>query len=85
MFLWRQEDTSSLRLFSVGSSGWQMIKNFSVRQRLHLLLEMLYGECNERMRQEIKCSMLLWKCCMLSNGKDHLGLGCFAVRSNPLH
>lgn len=26
-----------------------------------------------------------WKCRMLSNGKDHLGLGCFAVRSNPLH
>ena len=59
MFLWWQEDTSSLRLFSVDSSGRQMIRNFSLRQRLHLLLELLYGECDERMRQEIKCSMLL--------------------------
>ena len=70
MFLWRQEDTSSLRLFSVGSSGWQMIKNFSVRQRLHLLLELLYGECNERMRQEIKRSMFLSlrvQMCLLSS------------------
>ena len=51
---------SSLRLFSVDSSGRQMIRNFSsLRQRLHLLLELLYGECDERMRQEIKCSMLL--------------------------
>ena len=59
MFLWRWEDTSLLRLFSVDSSGRQMIRNFSLRQRLHLLLELLYGECDERMRQEIKCSMLL--------------------------
>ena len=36
MFLWRQEDTSSLRLFSLG-------------QRSHLLLELLYGVCDERM------------------------------------
>ena len=49
MFLWRQEDTSSLRLFSVDSSGRQMIRNFSLRQRLHLLLELLYGKCDERM------------------------------------
>ena len=53
MFLWRQEDTSSLRLFSVDSLGQQMIGNFSLKQRLHLLLELLYGECDERMRQEI--------------------------------
>ena len=59
LFLWRQEDTSSLRLFSVDSSGRRMIRNFSLRQRLHLLLELLYGECDTRMRQEIKCSMLL--------------------------
>ena len=59
MFLWRQEDTSSVRLFSVDSSGRQVIRNFSLRQRLHLLLELLYGECDERMHQEIKCSMLL--------------------------
>ena len=31
-----------------------MISNFSLRQRLHLLLELLYGECDARMRQEIK-------------------------------
>ena len=36
-----------------------MISNFSLRQRLHLLLELLYGECDVRMRQEIKFSMLL--------------------------
>ena len=70
MFLWRQEDTSSLLLFSVDSSGRQMIRNFSLRQRLHLLLELLYGECDERMRQEIKCSMLLSlrvQICLLSS------------------
>ena len=70
MFLWRQEDTSSLRLFSVDSSGRQMIRNFSLRQRLHLLLELLYCECDERMRQEIKCSMLLSlrvQICLLSS------------------
>ena len=53
LFLWQQEDTSSLRLFSVDSSGRQMISNFSLRQRLHLLLELLYGKCDARMRQEI--------------------------------
>ena len=30
-----------------------MIRNFSFRQRLHLLLELLYGECEDRMRHEI--------------------------------
>ena len=65
---------SSLRLVSVDSSGQQMIRNlrnfFSLRQRLHLLLELLYGECDERMRQEIKCSMLLSlrvQICLLSS------------------
>ena len=70
LFLWRREDTISLRLFSVDSSGRQMIRNFSLRQRLHLLLELLYGECDERMRQEIKCSMLLSlrvQMCLLSS------------------
>ena len=38
---------SSSRLFSVDSSGRQMIRNFSLRQRLHLLLELSYGECDE--------------------------------------
>ena len=55
LFLRRQGDTSSLCLFSVDSSG----RYFPLRQRLHLLLELLYGECDGRMRQEIKCSMLL--------------------------
>ena len=31
-----------------------MISNFSLRQRLHLLLELLNGECDARMRQEIR-------------------------------
>ena len=57
-------------MLSDDSSGWQMIRNFSLRQRLHLLLELLYGECDERMRQEIKCSMLLSlrvQMCLLSS------------------
>ena len=29
------------------------IRNFSLRHKLHLLLALLYGECDERMRQEI--------------------------------
>ena len=47
-----------------------MISNFSLRQRLHLLLELLYGECDARMRQEIKCWMLLSlrvQICLLSS------------------
>ena len=47
-----------------------MISNFSLRQRLHLLLELLYGECDARMRQKIKCSMLLSlrvQICLLSS------------------
>ena len=70
--MWRHEDTGSLRLFSVDSSGRQMIRNFSLRHRLHLLLELSYGECDERMRQEIKCSMLLSlrvQICLLSTVK----------------
>ena len=50
LFLWQHEDKSSLRLFSVDSSGRQMTRNFSLRQRLNPLLELL--------REEIKCSML---------------------------
>ena len=70
LFLWRQEDTSSLRLFRVDSSGRRMISNFSFRQRLHLLLELLYDECDARMCQGIKCSMLLSlrvQICLLSS------------------
>ena len=57
-------------VFCVDSSGRQMIRNFSLRQRIHLLLELLYGECDERMRREIKCSMLLSlrvQMCLLSS------------------
>ena len=36
-----------------------MIKNFSPRQRLHRLLELLYGERDEMIRHEIEWSMLL--------------------------
>ena len=47
----------------------RMIRN-SLSQSLHLLLELLYGECDERIRQEIKCSML-WslrvQMCLLSS------------------
>ena len=32
LFLWRQEDTSSLRLFTIDNSGRQMIRNFSMGQ-----------------------------------------------------
>lgn len=70
LFLWRQEDTSSLRLFSVDSSGRQIITYFSLRHKLHLLLELLYGECDEKMRQAIECSMLLSlrsQMCLLSS------------------
>ena len=41
LILCRHEDTSSLRLFSDNRSGRQIIKNFSFRQMLHLLLELL--------------------------------------------
>ena len=53
------EDTSSFRVFSDDSSGRQIIRNFSFRQRLHLLFELLYGELDERMRHEMKKLMLL--------------------------
>ena len=41
LFLWWHEDTCSLRLLSDDNSGWWMISNFSLRQRLHLLLALL--------------------------------------------
>ena len=53
------KDTSSFRLFSDDSSGRQIIRNFSFRQRLHLLFELLYGKLDERMRHEMKKLMLL--------------------------
>ena len=36
-----------------------MVRNFSLRQRLHLLLALFLGELDERMRHEIKWSILL--------------------------
>ena len=36
LFLWRHEDTSSLRLLSDDNSGRRMMSNFSLRRRLHL-------------------------------------------------
>ena len=38
-----------------------MISNFSLRQRLHLLLELLYGECDARMRQEIVFDVVVFE------------------------
>ena len=46
-----------------------MISNFSLRQRLHLLVALLWGELDERMHHEIKWSMLLFlrvQMCLLS-------------------
>ncbi len=83
LFLWRQEDTSSLRLFRVDSSGRQMIRNFSLRQRLHLLLELLYAELDERMRQEMRWSMLLSlrvHMCLLSS----VAFLCFVFRNDAV-
>ena len=48
-------------MFSVDSSGRQIIRNFPLRQRLHLLLELLYGECDERMRQEIVFDVVVFE------------------------
>ena len=41
LFLCQHEDASLLRLFSDERSGGQIIRNFSFRQRLHLLLKLL--------------------------------------------
>ena len=63
LLLWRQEDTRSLRLLSDDRS------NFSLRQRLHLLLELLQDELDE-MIYEIEQSMLLSlriQICLLSS------------------
>ena len=46
-------------MFSDDSSDRQIIRNFSFRQRLHLLFELLYGKLDERMRIEMKKLMLL--------------------------
>ena len=38
-----------------------MIRNFSFRQRLRLLLELLYGECEDRMRHEIVFNVVVFE------------------------
>ena len=48
LFLCRHEDTSLLRLFSDERSGRQIVRNFSFRQGLHLLLELLKGELDDK-------------------------------------
>ena len=47
-----------------------MISNFSLKQRLHLFLALLYGDLDERMHHEIKWSMsfsLRVQICLLSS------------------
>ena len=63
----RHEDTSSFRLFSDDSSGRQIIGNFSFRQRLHLLFELLYGKLDERMRHELMLLSLRVQMYLLSS------------------
>ena len=43
LFLWWHELANSLRLLRLHSFFLQIIKDFSVRQRLHFLLILLYG------------------------------------------
>ena len=43
LFLWGHELTNSFLLFSVHKSFLQIIKNFSLRHRLHFLLILSYG------------------------------------------
>jgi len=43
LFLWWHELANSLRLLRLHSSFLQIIKNFSLRQRIHFLLILLYG------------------------------------------
>ena len=42
-FLWCHELANSLRLLRLHSYFLQIIRNFSLRQRLHFLLILLYG------------------------------------------
>ena len=60
-----------------------MITHFPLSKRLHLLLELLYDECDETMRQEIRCSMLLSlrvQICLLSS----VEFLCFARRNDAV-
>ncbi len=65
-----QEETNSLRLFNVACSGLHIIKNFSQRQRLHLLDAQLYGFARFRVFHFIVKSILLRfnsQICLLSS------------------
>ena len=69
--------TSSLRLFKVDNSGLQIIKNFSHKDRLHLLLAGLYGFARLRIFQVIWCAVLLFfrsQICLLSSVLDFLDI-----------
>ena len=82
-FLWRHADTSSLPLLSDDNSSGQIMGNFSLRQRLHLLLALLKGDLDERMRHEIKWSMLFSlriQICLLSS----IEFLCFVCRNDAV-
>ena len=60
-----------------------MISNFSLRQKLHLLLALLLGDLDERMRHEIKWSMsfsLRVQMCFLSS----VEFLCFVCRNDAV-
>ena len=64
------QQTSSLLLLNDDNSGLQMTSNFSLKQRLHLLLLLLWGDLDEIMHHEIKWSMffsLRVQICLLSS------------------
>ena len=58
MCLWGHDDTSSLRLVRVERSGGQIMKNFSLRQRLHRFRTVV-RLFDDRIFQEMECSILL--------------------------
>ena len=53
--LWRQEETSSLRLLSVHNSGWRIIIYFSNKYRIQCLFVVLYCLALASIFQEIVC------------------------------
>ena len=60
-----------------------MISNFSLRQKLHLLLALLLGDLDERMRHEIKWSMSFYlrvQMCLLSS----VEFLCFVCRNDAV-
>lgn len=59
VFLCRHEHASSFLLLSVERSSWQIVTNFSSKQRLHRLLAVLYALALVKMLHEVMCAMLL--------------------------